>query len=133
MVERILRRRDVARELRDDAREGMPRAMKVETLDARLLRVLLQILDEAMRGERFARPSRAVVPRPQRRVSLQGVQSARRVQIVEQRLPDLRLPDLPAPIVATFGAVLQHERFAHMHIFSTQADGLLPAQPRRQI
>ncbi len=48
VVERVLRGRNVARHLRDDAREGVARAMEMEALDAGLSRVLLQILDEAV-------------------------------------------------------------------------------------
>ena len=48
MIQRILRRRDVPCELRDYPREGVSGAVEVEALDARLLRVLLQILDEAV-------------------------------------------------------------------------------------
>ena len=131
MVERILRRRDVDRELRDDAREGMPRAMKVETLDARLLSVLLQILHEAVGGECLSRSPRAVVSRPQRRVHLQGVQSTRCAQIVEQSLPDPRLSDFTDAVVAALGAVLQDERLAGMHLLPTQGDGLALPQARR--
>ena len=48
MVQRILYRRNVSGELTDNAREGVTCAVQMELLDARFLRVLLQILDEAM-------------------------------------------------------------------------------------
>jgi hypothetical protein len=44
MVKRILRRRDVSGNLRDDAGKGVSRAMEVEALDASLLGILLQVL-----------------------------------------------------------------------------------------
>lgn len=49
MVERVLRRCDITCKLRDDPRKCMARPVEVESFDARFARVLLQILDEAVR------------------------------------------------------------------------------------
>src|SRR3712207_2573977 len=56
VVERVLRGGDVAGELRDDAREGVARAVQVKAFDAGRARVLLQVLHEAPGGQCLAGP-----------------------------------------------------------------------------
>lgn len=126
MVEGVLRGRDVARDFRDDAGEGVARPVQVEALDAGLARVLLQILDEAVRRECVARLARPVVTRPQRRIRLERVEPIGGREVVYKRLLHLRLTHFPAPVVTALVPILQHQRLADVNVLPPQPDGLLP-------
>src|ERR1051325_786408 len=105
----------------------------MEILHARRLRVLLQVLDEAVRGERLPWLSRAIMPSPERRVCLQRVHPPGGRQVIQERLFDLRLSDFAAAVVAALGPIGEDQGLIEVYIFSPERDDFASSQARRQV